>query len=517
MTILVIEDDIEVLELTEIYLKRNDITDIYSETNPTVALESVDFSEVCCVICDFDLPEMNGLEVLDSVREENEEIPFILYTGKGSEEIASEAISKGVTDYMQKSTGEDHYLMLSNRVKNAIEAYQKTIESRENIESTLISQLRRVFNTRPESVENRIQQILQFGVLHLDTVDSGFLGNIDGRELLIEEWYSVHTKREDISGSYSLEDSYCQFTIQQEDVFTITKDSKHEYDMSNLTSNINTYIGDSIYVDGDLYGTLCFYSNDEGRFNRRDKEVVGLLATLIEREISIYRSQSKLESQIESLRDYHNILSHDLNNLFNSARGYLGLLEESDLDDQCNEYVSKAKNSVNRSISIVENAKIISSIEYSDTTKTDDAVEKIELGPFLRSTWDNFCVNKDSTFELQPTVQDTVIYGNSDYIAQMFGNLFVNAVEHNNDPVTVSVGVEYQDEKPKKICIEDTGSGFSHPIKMNTKDLRGTGGFGLFIVSKVCEYHEWNVEATNSPTGGAKFIIDIGDTVFEEV
>jgi DNA-binding NtrC family response regulator len=53
------------------------------------------------------MPGVDGLEFLASVREEYPDLPFILFTGKGSEEIASEAISRGVTDYLQKETGTD--------------------------------------------------------------------------------------------------------------------------------------------------------------------------------------------------------------------------------------------------------------------------------------------------------------------------------------------------------------------------------------------------------------------------
>lgn len=50
------------------------------------------------------MPTANGLEFLESVRDRYPAIPFILYTGKGSEEIASDAISAGITDYVHKAS-----------------------------------------------------------------------------------------------------------------------------------------------------------------------------------------------------------------------------------------------------------------------------------------------------------------------------------------------------------------------------------------------------------------------------
>ncbi|MFB6224789.1 MAG: PAS domain S-box protein [Haloarcula sp.] len=75
-----------------------------------------------CVVSDYDMPETDGLEFLKAVRDEDPDLPFILYTGRGSEQIAAEAISAGVTDYIQKEPGSVQYTILANRVKNAVQA-----------------------------------------------------------------------------------------------------------------------------------------------------------------------------------------------------------------------------------------------------------------------------------------------------------------------------------------------------------------------------------------------------------
>lgn len=77
-----------------------------------------------CVISDYDMPEQNGIEFLKALRENDVDLPFILYTGKGSEEVAAEAISAGVTDYLQKAGGTDQYAVLANRTLNAVEKHR---------------------------------------------------------------------------------------------------------------------------------------------------------------------------------------------------------------------------------------------------------------------------------------------------------------------------------------------------------------------------------------------------------
>ncbi len=77
-----------------------------------------------CVVSDYDMPGSDGIEFLETVREQHPELPFLLYTGKGSEEVASDAISAGVTDYLQKGGGSHQYTVLVNRITNAVERYR---------------------------------------------------------------------------------------------------------------------------------------------------------------------------------------------------------------------------------------------------------------------------------------------------------------------------------------------------------------------------------------------------------
>lgn len=120
--VLVVDDEPHLADLAAEYLDR--VSEDLSVTTATSATDGLDVirngGDVDCVVSDYNMPEMNGLELLEEVREEYPSLPFILYTGKGSEEIASEAISAGVTDYIQKESGTDHYEVLAKRVENAI-------------------------------------------------------------------------------------------------------------------------------------------------------------------------------------------------------------------------------------------------------------------------------------------------------------------------------------------------------------------------------------------------------------
>ena len=122
-----VDDDADMAELTATYLQReNDAFVVETETDPHVALDRL-ADDLDAIICDYEMPDMDGLEFLQEVRDEYPDLPFVLFTGQGSEEIASEAISAGVTDYLQKGYGPDVYAVLANRIENAVEQHRSKV------------------------------------------------------------------------------------------------------------------------------------------------------------------------------------------------------------------------------------------------------------------------------------------------------------------------------------------------------------------------------------------------------
>jgi len=122
--VLHVDDDPELAETTASFLERDD--DRFAVETATGASEGLDKlaeGEFDCVISDYEMPATDGLAFLETVRETYPELPFILFTGKGSEDVASEAISSGVTDYLQKESTVEQYTVLANKVSNAVDRY----------------------------------------------------------------------------------------------------------------------------------------------------------------------------------------------------------------------------------------------------------------------------------------------------------------------------------------------------------------------------------------------------------
>lgn len=133
--VLHVDDDPGFVGLAAKFIERHDErVNVETALNPTDALDHIRTNSVHCVVSDYDMPERNGIEFLKAVRKEFPDLPFILYSGKGSEEVASDAISAGVTDYFQKKSGTDQYAVLTNRICNAVEAtrFERTADQRQH-------------------------------------------------------------------------------------------------------------------------------------------------------------------------------------------------------------------------------------------------------------------------------------------------------------------------------------------------------------------------------------------------
>ncbi len=102
--VLHVDDEEDFLELTKIYLEKisNQSLHVDSTSSPEQVIDYLKDHDYDVLVSDYQMPELDGLELLEQLRNQNNDIPFIIFTGKGREEIAVQALNLGVDSYVIK-------------------------------------------------------------------------------------------------------------------------------------------------------------------------------------------------------------------------------------------------------------------------------------------------------------------------------------------------------------------------------------------------------------------------------
>ena len=119
--VLIVDEDEDVLELTETFLEREERLTALPELSAKAALDRVETEDVDCVVSDYRMPEMDGLELFDAVREYDGELPFFLLTAATDNETHAAATESGVTGLIEKGVGTDHYTDLAEQIVAAVD------------------------------------------------------------------------------------------------------------------------------------------------------------------------------------------------------------------------------------------------------------------------------------------------------------------------------------------------------------------------------------------------------------
>ncbi|MGB9966335.1 PAS domain S-box protein [Halobacterium hubeiense] len=284
--VLHVDDEPDFADLTATFLEREDdrIT-VQTANNAREALEYLRDTDVNvdCIVSDHDMPGQTGIEFLQTVRQDHTDLPFILYTGKGSEAVASDAVSAGVTDYLQKEGGTSQYTILANRIVNAVEQ----------------SQARR----RVTETEQKLQQLAE------KTDDILYMFNDDWSDLLF-----VNSAFEDIWGIP---------VAELEDDPRVFLDAIHPEDRGDVQQALEQVSnGQEVEIE---YRVVPF-DGDDLRWVRADSKpvfdsagdvnrIVGFVRDITEQkahERELREERTFIEQSLDALRDVFFVVSEDL-------------------------------------------------------------------------------------------------------------------------------------------------------------------------------------------------------------
>jgi PAS domain S-box-containing protein len=124
--LLYVNDDTDFAELARTKLR--DIApefEIRLAATVEAALTDLETASIDCVVTSYSLPDGTGIDLFERLYPERGEPPTILFTGRGSEQIASEATQAGVSDYIPIRGDQNNFELLAGRVRTLVEAVRK--------------------------------------------------------------------------------------------------------------------------------------------------------------------------------------------------------------------------------------------------------------------------------------------------------------------------------------------------------------------------------------------------------
>ena len=128
--VLHVDDDLDYLEIVSHTL--TGIVEVISTDDPEKVLDMLRQAQFDAVLTDYEMPGMNGVELLKKIHKEKPQQPVILLTGQGNEEVARNAFTSGAADYFTKDI---FCLAYRERLLNIIKKCIKTKQAEEQIKS----------------------------------------------------------------------------------------------------------------------------------------------------------------------------------------------------------------------------------------------------------------------------------------------------------------------------------------------------------------------------------------------
>ncbi|MCU4716949.1 PAS domain-containing response regulator [Halapricum hydrolyticum] len=163
--VLAVDDDPGISELITEFLPREDDRFIVeTATSATEAIDRFDQEVFDAIISDYQMPDVDGLDFLETIRDDfDSDIPFIIFTGKGREEVAIDALNFGADRYLQKGGDPtSQYSVLADAVRNEIEKHQTKAELRAlNQELTAQNQQLEAYTEQLETTEQRLRDEIE--------------------------------------------------------------------------------------------------------------------------------------------------------------------------------------------------------------------------------------------------------------------------------------------------------------------------------------------------------------------
>ncbi|MEA2033969.1 MAG: PAS domain S-box protein [Euryarchaeota archaeon] len=137
INVLYVDDEPELLNITKLFLEKKSHFNVATALSAEEAFDEIKNRSFDAIISDYEMPEMDGIEFLKELRAGGCDIPFIIFTGKGREDIVIDAINSGADFYLQKGGNPTaQFAELMHKIKQSVKSRQYEEKHRAIFDST---------------------------------------------------------------------------------------------------------------------------------------------------------------------------------------------------------------------------------------------------------------------------------------------------------------------------------------------------------------------------------------------
>ncbi|NLV27950.1 MAG: response regulator [Methanomicrobiales archaeon] len=503
-SVLYVDDEPALLEIGKLFLeKKGEITIHLAESakNAITILQNLD---VDVIISDYDMPDMNGIEFLKYIRRSGNQIPFIIFTGKGREEVVIEAIENGADSYIQK-TGDPKTIFQNLRQKIdsvvRLKLAEKEIRRKSREWDGLFNSTERV-----TLVVNTNQKILSANRA------STILFKSTEEQLLGKDFFPFFYQDDGKKSS-----------------FKNVLESKKFYSDIVTSDNLNKTFDISytpvLDEEGEIEKIILMASDITQRIKNEEdlKKYRENLEELVrERTVELAKAKELAESSNKAKTTFLSNMSHELRTPLNAILGYTQILQRyNNITPEQKEQLKTIYSSGKHLLNLINDLLDLSKIEAQVIQVDEKSFNLMSLFKEVYNITRIKAEEKNLSFSFEPiTPIPSCVLGDEGKLRQILINLLNNAIKYT-DTGTILFRVSYGIAADHVLQCEiiDTGKGI--PVNKNDEIFRpftqigehgemieGTG-LGLAITKSLVEFMNGTLTFVSEEGKGTKFTITI--------
>lgn len=488
--ILIIDDD-DVDQLTlKRSLKTAGLNVRTSIANTGIAgLEKLNSETFDCIFIDFKLPDIDGLELLQRIRDKDELLPVVLITSFGDERVAAKAIKLGASDYISKSLLTPEGISLSLRSSIRLSQAEKQKRAAEKQFQTTQQRLHAIINNTP--------------IVVWEVDKNGIFLFAEGRGL-----EQIRKGNEDFVGK---------------SIFDI-----YNNDPSVIRNLKEAFAGKidkaTVEVDGFCYETLYQPVRDE------EGNIIGIsgisfeITDRIKSERTLKKAKELAEESVKVKEQFFANMSHEIRTPMNGIIGLTSVLLKMDQPDEQRTYLEAIHSSSERLLVIINDLLDFSKMEAGKLSLEET---EFDLRGLINSTIEILNQKARERNNRLKVIIDAdipeMVTGDQVRLSQILTNLVGNAIKFTENG-QIRILADNVKETPEEVIIEfevqDTGIGipedklntvfesFTQASNETTRKYGGTG-LGLTITRQLIEMQGGKLSVRSREGEGSTFTFQL--------